>query len=360
MKVILWVLALCWLAAVEADGLVTVSPEQMRRLGIAVQSPEPVNRVPLKSVPAQVTVPPQNDRVISAPLSGVVEQVTVSRGDSIAAGQMVLRLDSPELLGHQRHFLNAWQEFHVADARYQREKELHRAGIIAKRRWLETEKLWRQARTALDQARHELMLLGLHPSAIDRLLQTGRLDSHLDLRSPVAAVVWSRLVTLGQRVQRADPLLRLIVPQPLWLELAVPVALAKTLQPGTIVRVESEGAEGRVFLVGSLVDPDSQTVLVRAEMVRPGGLRPGRKLTARLTLPVTGVFKLPRTALIEQGGGYFIFVRHDAGFEARSVTPLLVTSEAAYIQRGLRPGEPVAVSGTAALKAAWLGVGETE
>ncbi len=351
-----WIL-LAGLVAADADE-VTISAEQARRLGLTVETAVAVDRVPLGRVPAQVTVPPENDRLVTAPLAGRVTAVKVARGDAVQAGAVLVVLESPELLVHQRHLLDAWNEWQVAEARYRREKSLYRAGIVPQSRWQETEKRWRQARTAYRQARRELEVMGLDRSAIERLLRTARLDSHLAVRAPVAAVVRERRVMTGQRVERATPLVHLIVPDPLWLELAVPVTLVERLDGRTRVEIPGQGASGRVIRVGTLVDAASQTVPVRAVLDCPGGLRPGRKLEVRLVAPVDGVVKLPRAAVIEHQGRHFVFVRRDERFEVQPVTPLRLTAGSAYLEAGVRPGEAVAVSATAALKAAWLGIGE--
>ncbi len=351
----------CWilLTGLAAADEVTITAEQARRLGLTVETAVAVDRVSLGRVPAQVTVPPENDRLVTAPLPGRVTAVKVARGDAVQAGAVLVVLESPDLLAHQRHLLDAWNERQVAEARYRREKPLYRAGIIPQSRWQETDKRWRQARTAYRQARRELTMMGLDRSAIERLLRTARLDGRLAVRAPVGAVVRARRVVTGQRVARADPLVHLIVPDPLWLELAVPVALAEKLDERTRVEIPGRGASGRVIRIGTLVDAASQTVPVRAVLDRPGGLRPGRRLEARLLAPVAAV-KLPRAAVVEHQGRHFVFVRRDDRFEVRPVTPLRLNAGAAYLASGVRPGEAVVVSATAALKAAWLGIGEEE
>jgi len=354
----LWFLWILLTGLAVADE-VAITAEQARRLGLKVETAVAVDRVPLGRVPAQVTVPPENDRLVTAPLPGRVTAVKVTRGDAVRAGAVLVVLESPDLLVHQRHLLDAWNERQVAEARYRREKSLYHAGVIPESRWQETEKRWRQARTAYRQARRELAMMGMDRPAIERLLRTARLDSRLAVRAPVAAVVRERRVVTGQRVDRADPLVHLIVPDPLWLELAVPVALVEKLDERTRVEVPGREASGRVIRVGTLVDAASQTVPVRAALDRPGGLRPGRRLDARLLAPVVAV-KLPRAAVVEHQGRHFVFVRRDDRFEVRPVTPLRLTAGNAYLEAGVRPGEAVAVSATAALKAAWLGVGEAE
>ncbi len=346
--------------ALATNENISVTESQRQRLGIVLQSPLSVQSIPLGVVPGVLTVPPENDHLISAPLAGLVERVEVARGDSVGQGQVLVTLDSPELLLHQQHLIDAWNEWTVARARYEREKKLFQAGIIARKRWLETEKTWRQARTAFDQARRELIVMGFKPGEIDRLRMSARLDSHVVLRAPATGVVTEHRVSVGQRVGRADTLMKVTAVHPLWLEMAVPTHLADRLELGAGVKVEGWEARGEVILASSVVDPLTQTVLVRAELTRAGGLQPGRKVTVRLSAPVSGVLRLPRSALLEHQGKSYVFVRADGGFEVRPVTVAAMTDDAVFVEKGVRLRDSVAVKGVASLKAAWLGVGEDE
>ncbi len=344
----------------QAIETLILSAGQRQGLGIELQSPVPVLSLPVGLVPALVTVPPENHHVISAPLAGLVDEVKVSQGESVRRGQVLVMLDSPELLQHQQHLIDAWNELTVAQARHDRDGKLLQAGIIARKRWLETEKTWRQSRTAFAQAKRELIVMGFTPAEIDRLWKTGRLDSHIALRAPVDGVVTAHRVSVGERVGRADALLKVTALRPLLLEMAVPAALADRMVPGVGVKVEGQDARGAVLLVASTVDPQTQTVLVRAELTESGGLQPGRKVTASLTIPASDVLQLPRSALLEHQGKSFVFVQTADGFEVRPVAVAAMTDDAVFVEQGVQADESIAIKGVAALKASWLGVGEGE
>ncbi|WP_304167099.1 hypothetical protein [Phenylobacterium aquaticum] len=84
------------------------------------------------------------------------------------------------------------------------------------------------------------------------------------------------------------------------------------------------------------------------------------QLGVGLTLPATissggggeGVM-IPRSALIRAGGATFAYVRKDAThFERRTITGAAAEPAGLFAAGGLKPGEPVVVSGAAALHAA--------
>lgn len=347
------------LAAQEIS--IPMEPLQIERLGIEMVQPRLTREIPLGYVPAMVTVPPQAEVLVSAPVAGRIEEVRVARGEAVAARQLLVKINSPELLAAQQRLLAAQQEFKVAHAGYLREKPLFQDGVIAKSRFLETEKLFRQAQVTLAQTRAELVALGVPEAAVDRMVRIGKLDSRLALFAPMAGVITAREVTVGQWVDRLAPLLRLTATSTLWLEMAAPVALAERLSLGAPVQVESYGAKGTIFLIGGTVDPASQTVLVRAELNQPKGLMPGRNVTAALfQLAPETLLEIPRSALVEHQGEQYVFVRTPEGFQLRRIDVTAQTQEAAFVAGGLEATAQLVSRGTAALKAAWLGTGEEE
>ncbi len=356
---IVWLFILCLtgMSFAWGEAEVSVDKESRQHLGLQFSYPRVVNEIPIGLVPASVTVPPDAEYMVSAPLAGVIDEVKVVQGEPVVKGQMLVRLRSPELLLHQQHLLSAWQDFQVAKAKYEREKPLFQQGIIAKGRWLETRKNWRQARTALAQARGAMEILGLPRERIDRLLQSGELDSRLPLHCPDSGVVTVREAVLGQRVERLTPLFRIASVGRLWLEMAVPAAKAAQLRPGAKVAVEDGQARGEVRLVAGIVDSGTQTVRVVAELVERGRVRPGLKVNARLYRQADQpVMEIPRSAIVEHEGNSYVFVVKSATqFQARPVTLAALTDTAAYVEAGLEAGDQVVSQGVAALKATWVG-----
>lgn len=342
------------------DLLLPMDAAQIERLGIKLVQPELTREILQGYVPAIVTVPPQAEALVSAPVVGRIEELRVARGEAVVARQLVARLNSPELLTVQRRLLDAQQSLKAAQAGYAREKSLFEDGVIAKSRFLETEKRFRQAQVAAAQARAELAALGMSEAAIERLVKTGKLTSRLELIAPVTGVVTAREVTVGQWVDRLAPLLRITATEQLWLEMAVPVVLAERLRPGTAVRTEFGGATGAVTLIGGTVDPATQTVLVRAKLAEQRELRPGRKVMVELFETVANpLLKIPRSALVDHQGEQFVFVRVPKGFQVQRVSVVAQTQDAAYLAGVIEATSQVVSRGTAALKAAWLG-GEEE
>ncbi|HFD86918.1 MAG TPA: HlyD family efflux transporter periplasmic adaptor subunit, partial [Gammaproteobacteria bacterium] len=182
------------------------------------------------------------------------------------------------------------------------------------------------------------------------------LSAMLEVRAPMAGVILAQLATPGQRVDIASPIYRIGELDPLWLEIQVPLEKLAGVKPGTDVKVAKPEARGKVVTIGSMIQGENQSILVRAEIPNDQGhLRPGQFVEARLA-QVGGqrVWRIPRQALLRVGGKTWVLVERDKGFEPVAVSLIGEEHDTLVIKGELQSGDHVAVSGTAALKAAWL------
>jgi multidrug efflux pump subunit AcrA (membrane-fusion protein) len=167
------------------------------------------------------------------------------------------------------------------------------------------------------------------------------------------------MAVVGQRVNGADPLYRLAQLEPLWLEIQVPLDRLTGVQPGADVELPCPQGEAVVELIGRDVDPDSQTVLVRAEVHRAQQcLRPGQYVQVRLKLgSAEQLYRLPSSAVVQTSELSVVFVQAPYGFAAIRVHIAGHDQGYTIVTGQLNEGESVAVSGLAAIKAAWIGLG---
>jgi multidrug efflux pump subunit AcrA (membrane-fusion protein) len=118
--------------------------------------------------------------------------------------------------------------------------------------------------------------------------------------------------------------------------------------------------QGRVISVGRMVHGTDQGVLLRAEVSEgTERLRPGQFVQAQIAVAGAGNnFRVPSAAVLRSGGQSYVFAARSEGFLP---VPVTVSSEQPgyqVIQTELPAGTAIAVSGTAAIKAAWSAEGE--
>jgi len=344
----------------QAGELITMTAEQQQALDVRSAVIEPVADALSPAYPAQVVVPNAQLRVVSAPQAGLLEALLVAEGEPVRAGQALAQVQSPELVAQQSAYLEALTRFGLASAELKRGRQLHQEGIIAERRFLETRSSYTQAQTEVEQRRQTLQLYGIQESALEQLARDRRLSASLTVRAPLDGVVLEQLATPGQRLDMASPLYKIGQLDPLWLEIHVPVGSLGGTAPGTGVQLDKLPLEARVITVGQMVHGTDQGVLVRAEVNGAAGkLRPGQFVQARLER-ASGqpLFRVPQSALLRNQGRAWVLAAEAGGFRPLPVEVQSEESGHVVLAGPLSPGDRVAVSGTAALKAAWLGGGE--
>jgi multidrug efflux pump subunit AcrA (membrane-fusion protein) len=168
----------------------------------------------------------------------------------------------------------------------------------------------------------------------------------------MSGVVLERHVVVGQRVDAAAPLIRMARLAPLWVEMQVPAREAARVHLGDAVRLGGLGGAGRVVALGAMVDPASQSVLVRAEVQPPpDGLRAGQAVEVQLERSGSGLVQLPSVAVLQGTGQSMVFVEAGAGRYRAARVQTVSSSGATAAVSGLPAGSKVVVQGTAVLKA---------
>ncbi|QID19351.1 efflux RND transporter periplasmic adaptor subunit [Nitrogeniibacter mangrovi] len=352
-----WLLAalLVALAApTRAAEPMLLNPAQMQSLGIetAEAGAAPAGRE--GSLPARVLVPVDQMRIVAAPVDGRIEMLAVAPGMSVRAGQTVARLASPEALALQRDALQARNQSALLDHNRKRDEQLFAEGLIPESRLQATRAAAAQARALASERTQALKLAGITP---------GKLGGPLTLSSPIDGVVLAQNAEVGERVSSTAPIYRIAQLSPLWLEIQAPLTLARAVREGMAVRIAGTEVSGKVIAVGRAVDPESQTVLLRAA-VDAGAerLHPGQVVEVSIDANIhASGQRLPASALAREGGRTLVFVRTATGadgerFEAREVTVLGQGGDTVVVD-GVKAGETVAVQGVSGLKAMLTGVG---
>jgi cobalt-zinc-cadmium efflux system membrane fusion protein len=347
-------------SAIAADEI-KLSTEQIRSLGITIAAPVADRDTPVSGLTATVVVPNSQLHVVSTPLPALVETLSVAVGQSVKRGQPLAQLQSPQLAETQRAFLQAATQLALAEENHKRDRQLFNDGIIAESRFRTTQVAYQDAVTGLEERRQALRLAGMSDAAIAQLKAKRTVGSTLSLSSPANGVILEQMATVGQRVEAAAPIYKVGRLDPLWIEIQAPASRVIDLKVGATVTVPRMDAGGQLIAVGRSVDPDSQTVLLRASITRNAkNLRPGQRVEATvagIASDTATAWSIPREALVRQGDQALVFLRTGSGFRALPVAVLQERAADYSIAAAFGAGAQIAVTGTAALKAKLMGLG---
>lgn len=346
-----------------ANGLIQLDAEQAKAAGIATAPLASLASGGERPLPGQVVVPPTQMAAVSAPLSGVVTVVKAAHGEAVKRGQLLARLQGPELLGLQRELASARAQADVAAEARRRDESLFADGIISRARLSVTQAADRQAAAMLAEKRAAHRLAGAPEAATNG----DGLSGSSDVRAPFDGVVLEAPVQPGQRVDATAVLFKLGRLDRLWIEIQATASQASGLAPGDRVSVPGCAAVGKLALVSPHLNAATQSLLLRAEFPETKGcLKPFQFVQAQIDpSPGNGdgrTWRVPSASVVRHQGQAWLFAEARGGFLPLAVrvvdeaerTTLVEASNAAIPLSG---DQRIAVGGTAAIKAVWLGLG---
>jgi len=354
-----WLFIFC--PIIRSDDTIRLSAEHFANLGVTLGKPVAVNQIPVLYAPAKVDIPPAQEYIVSASQSGLITRLNAAAGDKVKKGEILARINSSDLLSMQRLYLKARSELALGLLAYQRDKKLLENGVISERRWQETRSQYNAFFSEADEHRQLLEIAGMSDGEIEQLNKSHKLSGQLNILSPVTGVVIERMAVAGARVDNLAPLYRIGVLNELWLDIAIPQERIGSIKAGDQVLIENSPVRAEISLLGQSVNPETQTLPVRAVVKNAQvSLRPGQKINVQIIHSIDHAFKLPNTAIAQNAGKSYIFIRTQTGFQVNPIVIIGKQGDESVVTGDLTGNEDIAINGAVALKANWLGLGRVE
>jgi cobalt-zinc-cadmium efflux system membrane fusion protein len=332
--------------AAAASAPNELTDAQLARLGIKIVVARLASDVPLGTVPAIVTLPPENRVAVTATLPGAVRQVLVIEGQGVHRGQplatMVSR-DAMQLGGTQGR---ASARITLARANLARAEALFREGVIAGARVQEARAELAQAQSEAGEAGRILAASGASGNGL------------VTLRAPISGRVSKVAIQTGGPIDGMTAPFVIDAANAYQLDLQLPERLAASVRPGMTVTLPGN-VTGRILSVGSAIDPATRSVIAKASIGAATGLIAGKSVM--VTIGSSGgseAVTVPSSAIARVNDKDVVFVRSGKRFALREVTLGGSGNGETAILSGLKAGEAVAVSSIPELKAMLGGGGE--
>lgn len=211
----------------------------------------------------------------------------------------------------------------------------------------------RTGNPALTQAaRQRLMLLGMPAGTIASVERTGRPHNVVTISTPTGGVIKTLDVRAGMTLTAGQTLAEVNGLGTVWLNAAVPEAIAGLLKPGqavqaTLAAFPGETIAGRVSAILPETQADSRTLTVRIELPNRGGrLRPGMFATVSFGGNAQPALLVPSEALIRTGKRTLVMLALDKGrYRPAEVQTGRESVDDTEILAGLSVGEKIVASG---------------
>jgi RND family efflux transporter MFP subunit len=279
-----------------------------------------------------VSSSPQNSFVIQIPRDGVFKTVNVRDGDAVRSGQPIVTVVTAAANATAYEQAKSAVTFATRavelatrdDQRIERqfgEKLATNDQVSTARKGVE------DAEKALEDAKIQL----------DAQSKIGAGAGEETIRAPFDGIVTGLMAVPGDKVQANNTIATIVSRSNLTVELNLEPEDAAKLAPGAAVKLTNtfggDQIEGKLRSIGASVDPMTHTVKALCDVpaAMAAKIALGATLVARIELPPKQGILVPRTALLEDSSGPYIFTIAEDTAHKQNVKVLVETEDMALI-----------------------------
>ncbi len=300
------------------------------------------------SLPAELK--PYESAMIYPKTSGFVNMIAVDRGSKVNKGDILARLEAPEINAQQAAaaadvssaqgaLTGAEASFQVAKDTYDRiTKASATKGAVSESDLLRYRNQMANDSAALVSANYAL------EAARSQLNASKELTAYLTIRAPFSGTITQRNNhpgdLLSNQGNRENPIFRLENNQTLRLEIAVPERYTQHFAQGDTISFETEAMPGKSFQANisrqsGAIDAGTRTEIIEADVDNADQqLKSGSFAQAHVNFRAReGAFWVPASAILRTMEDQFVIRINDD------------TAERVPVKRGLKSGDQIEITG---------------
>jgi len=329
---------------------IKVTQKQQRDLGIRTQTVSAIQNIYFGPYNGLVVLDKKDILFISSKLESKVTDIYVRELENVKKGQKLMTLESNKLLSLQQNYLEAIFENQLANQNYERNIKLQTKGIISNKRLLESEKIKKSADLKVALTSQHLLSNGFSSGMLRELKKDTKPVYMFNMYATRSGVVKKVNVNIGEYISSEHKMIEIYADGKRFIEITIPVKNVKSISLGDEVHFADFRA--KITVIGKIVNNHSQSLLMRASILKVNDVMINRVYETRIQKKVTGVYKIKKTAIVFNQSKPLVFKKVAQGFEVLKVI-IVKEGPSCYIVRAdLNIGDEVATRSTAALLSA--------
>ena len=275
------------------------------------------------------TVAARQQIVVTSRVDGFIEKLNTADGETVAAGQSLVELDS------------RFEQARLAEAEAQLKEE--------QRRLKELQQLVaRKAVSASELATQEAIVA----QSEAQLLAASTTLSFYSLQAPFAGVLGLSQLSPGQYIRPGDELVSLTNLDSLYVDINVPSKYLSRVYRGMALSITFDALPGQTFAasitdVDTVISPESRNLTVRANLDNSELLlRPGLLAKVEVDFSARRVMAVKTSSIFYRGSQAYVYVVSPEGLAVeRAVTAGTIDGDITVIAEGLSIGEDIITVG---------------
>jgi RND family efflux transporter MFP subunit len=286
----------------------------------------------------------RHSATINPHVEGYITKIFVKSGDHVNTGTALIQIDplKQQAAVSGQEAARAAQEANLRYAQIQldRERKLFAAGVVPK---AEVD----NAQTNHDAAEAQL-------KSLSEQVNQQQVELHYyRVAAPMDGIVGDIPVRVGDRVAVTTVLTTVDEQGPLEAYIYVPADRARNLKLGLPVHLVDEAgitvADTRITFLSQQVDSETQTVLAKALLENPRGLRVSQQVRAQVVWSTHEGTVIPILAVTRVSGQFFAFLAVKDGKSTVARQKLLKVGDTLgndyVVLDGIKPGDHIITSG---------------
>lgn len=267
---------------------------------------------------------------IEAKATGRITEMPVKLGQKIKAGELLARLNAPEI---KARLDQAEAGLEQAERDWKRASSLFREQAATRSDYEAADSRYRVAKAAVAEAQAMM--------------------TYVEILAPFDGVVTRKWVDVGDQAAPGKPLVDIEDPSSLQLEADVPEAIATRLHQDATMTIRvgesTDELSGTVAEIAPAADPQSRTLRVKLDVAAAPGLMSGQ--FARLLVPVgeTTSLLVPASAVVQRGQMEIVFAVEDQRARLHLVKTGRQFKAETEILSGLDSGDAIVVDNASQL-----------
>lgn len=350
---------------------INLSEEQAKELNIEIFNTESKAVDLIVSCPGDVSPAPDRSSIISAPISGIVNQIKAHEGEYVTKGQLLMVIESLDFINMVSEYMQAKQEVEYLAIELSRLAKLRESNISSKSDYDKMKNSYWKAGNDLQISRSKLKSIGLSDKetsdleckfleSVDDLkkINGDKCETNLKIRAPISGYIDMHYVDLGQAVTTYDRMMTIIGTDKVLIRGYLSPGDAELVDPGDKVTITTSKETNRsietvVHTKNPSLDPSNKAVTLNIYAnTKSNWPYPGQNVRLEvLTKTKAEMVYVPVSAIAYFGETPIVFVKAGEGkFEKREIKLGRISESIAIVLEGLKAGEEVAVSEIFTLK----------
>jgi cobalt-zinc-cadmium efflux system membrane fusion protein len=262
---------------------------------------------------AKIKAIPNKFAEIAAPFNGRITKSFIRLGEDVKTGTPLFSIYSSDYTDAQKLYLQAKQQYLLAEKEYRRQNDLLDNGVGVQRDFETARTLFENSKSEFEKSSASIRIFGVDP---DKMI----FGEPLVVRSPIDGQVIKNSIVVGKYLtDYSSSILTVAEISSVWITASVKEKDIRFIKEGDqtdaqVIAYPGEVFRGKVYHIDEIVDEETRAINVLIECLNRGEmLKPGMYATVKFTeKPVPAVF-VPASALLQFNDRNFVFVEVKPG-----------------------------------------------